>query len=173
MDSAKPTLKQKFSREMTRYCMYTAFFTLFFCAFSTYRRLILGEYAISYIHFGYSFVESLILAKVILIGEMFGLGERFSNKPLIIPTLYKTLVFTLFVLAFGIFEHFFMGFITGKNMTIVYQELIDKGIDEILMRMLVMFFVFILFFAFLEIGQVLGDNKLFNLFLRGKDKNAS
>jgi len=38
-------------------------------------------------------LEALVLAKVILIGDVLRLGRRFEDKPLIVPTLYKTVVF--------------------------------------------------------------------------------
>lgn len=162
----KKKLKEKIITEMWRYIAYSVFLTLLFSAFSTYRRLILGEYAISYIHYGYSIFEALILAKIILIGQSFGLGKRFDDKSLIIPTLYKTIVFTLFVLAFTVLEHFVVGHLTGKSSAEVYQEFVDKGIYETFARVYLMFFVFILLFAFFEIGRVLGENKLFKLFFQ-------
>lgn len=158
--------KDKFKDELRRFLSYSAFFTLFFWAFAIYRNLILEEYAISYLHYSYAFVESMILAKIIILGQVFGLGERFANKPLIIPTLYKTCVFSLFVLAFSILEHFVVGFFLGKRMSDITHELLSKGLDRILASLLVMFFVFVLFFAFLEIGRVMGDNRLFNLFVK-------
>ncbi len=168
MEKETTPFQHRFATEMKRYFLYVVFLTIFFCAFSAYKRLILGMYAIDYINYSYNFVESLILAKLILLGQMFGLGERFHDKPLIYPTLYKTIVFTFFVLGFSILERFVTGIIKGKTSFDVYQEVMDKGLDEILASILIMFYMFILFFAFLEIGRVLGGNKLFNLFFKDR-----
>ena len=169
MDKESDGFKARFTREMKRYFLYVLFLTIFFCAFSTYKRLILGMYAIDYIHYGYSFFESLILAKIILLGQMFGLGERFHDKPLIYPTLYKTIVFSFFVMIFSVLERFVTGFIKGNSAFEVFQEVMSKGLDEILASVLIMFYMFILFFAFLEISRVLGKDKLFNLFFKKRD----
>jgi hypothetical protein len=137
-----------------------------------YRRLILGEYSISYFHYGYGIFQALILAKLILIGESLRLGEKYENHPLIIPTLYKTVVFSFFVLLFSMFEHFVEGFIHGTGFSEIYHEFMSKSKDEVLARVLVVFFVFILFFAFLETARVLGEGKLIDLFIRRKKDDS-
>lgn len=163
-------LKEKIVDDLYRYVAYSLFFALFFSAFTLYRMLVLEPYQIGALHYGYNIVEALILAKILMLGQMLGLGEHYKNRPLIIPTLYKTVVFTLFVFLFSILEHFVVGFLRGRNSAEIYQELTDHGIYEILARTLIMVFVFFLFFAFQETGRVMGENKLFNLFFKGKLK---
>jgi hypothetical protein len=164
MNTIPPKTASKIKVELYRFLIYASFLSLIFCALSTYKRLILGEYSISYLHYGYGLIQGLILAKIIVIGEMFRLGERFATKPLIIPTLYKTLIFTIFVFFFALFEHFFTGYLKGKSSLQIYEEFLNHGLDEILAKALLLFFVFILFFAFLEISNWLGGNKLIKLF---------
>lgn len=161
-------LKDKVIHEFKLFWMYFTFFLLFFYAFNLYQRLILKEYAIDYMHYGYNFFEAMILSKIILIGQSFNLGSRFNNKPLIIPTFYMSVVFSFFVLVLTIFEHFFVGYVHGKTFTVSYQEMLNTDIYQILSKLLVMFFVFILFFAFIQLDRVMGKNKLFNLFMKGE-----
>jgi len=164
-----PSLKQKFMREIRNFAMYTLFLTLFFWSFSLYRKLITDAFTISYIHFGYDFFESMFLAKIIMIGQSMKLGEKYADKPLIYPTLYKTVIFSLFVLAFGLIEHSVIDFLFGKE-TKPLAKIMTIGIDEILAKLLIMSFFYIIFFSFLEIGRVLGEDKLFDLFFRRKSK---
>lgn len=171
MNTKNEKLKQRMLEETRRYFIYAAFFTLFFWAFGTYRRLILKQFDISYIHYGYSFVEALILSKIIILGQLIGLGKRFKNMPLIIPTLYQTFIFTLFVMAFDALEHFLIGALHHKSLDKLYIEFIENGVDLLLARIVVMLFVFVLFFAFLELDQAIGKNKIASLFLRYRDKN--
>src|SRR5689334_1715334 len=91
--------------------------------FTTYRRLLLAEYGIDYLQYGYSLIEALVLAKIILLGRFLRLGGKFGNRPLIVPTLYKTLCFGLFVLAFSILEHIVLGWWHGNNLTTVFEEI--------------------------------------------------
>ena len=169
----KEQLKKRVIHDIRSFLIYFTFFTLFFWTFTMYRRLILDEYHIGYLHYSYNFLEAFILAKLILIGQAFKLGERFSNQPLIIPTLYKTIVFSIFVLAFTIIEEFALGSIKGENFEAIYTKFIAIGFDETIARVLVMFFVFIPFFAFLEIGRIMGDDKLYILFAHKQHQTPS
>jgi hypothetical protein len=164
-------LKSRVVEEFYRYLTYALFLFGYLSAFTLYRNLLLREYEISVIHYGYDLIESLILAKVILLGEIFNFGKRYEDKPLICSTFYKTLIFSLFVLAFTLLEEFADGFFKGETMSHVYTVLLDTNIYKILAKILVMFFFFIFFFAFMEIGRVWGEGKLINLFFkkRGKD----
>lgn len=158
--------KTKLIHELRLFLIYTLFFTFFLSLFGTYKRLILGEYAISYIHYGYSFIEALILSKVLILGQKFNLGARFEDKPLIYPVVYKTLIFSLFAFIFAIIEHFFIGFLKGRSFEVLYKELLSTNINLIFANIVVMSFVFFLFFAFFELARVLGERKLFNLFFK-------
>jgi hypothetical protein len=86
-------LKQKLSREMREFVIIFLYLGLLMGAFNTYRWLLLAEYHVGYFVYGYSLVEALVLAKVIIIGESLGIGERFADRPLIVPTHYKTMLF--------------------------------------------------------------------------------
>lgn len=157
-------IKQKIKNELFLMMIYFLFLSFFFCSLTAYERLILGEYSISYLHYGYGLLQALILSKIILIGESLGLGEKFKDRPLIIPTLYKAIIFSLFTLFFMVLEHFITGFLRDISFAELYQKLVNKSLDVLLAKALVMFIVFIPFFAFLQIGNFMGENKLIKLF---------
>ncbi len=96
-NNRKAGWKQKARAELIEYWGNVLYLACFFGAFAWYRRFILAQYQISYLHYGAAILEALILAKVILIGDMMRLARRFEEKPLYLPTLYKTFIFTLFV----------------------------------------------------------------------------
>ena len=164
---------QKFYAEMRKFALISLFLFLFFGAFATYRRLILSEYQIDYFQYGYSLIEALVLGKVIMLGDLFHLGDRFRGKPLIVPTLYRTLAFSLLVLAFSLLEHFVKGFIQGKDIAAILADIAAKGGADIAAKILVMFIAFIPMFAIWEIAQLFDEGKLFELFFeRGSAANA-
>jgi hypothetical protein len=162
----KSVLKQKAIQELTKYLMNFVYLACFFGAFTWYRRFILAEYRITYMHYGIAVIEALILAKVILIGDAIHLGRGFEERPLIWPTLYKAVVFTIFVGIFGVFEHAIGGWLHGEGLMGGIHKLMSSGKYELLTRCLITFFAFIPFFAFQELGQVLGEGKIRKLFFR-------
>ncbi|MGE3919386.1 MAG: hypothetical protein AB7F64_00325 [Gammaproteobacteria bacterium] len=161
------TLKHKFSTEIKVYFMYAFFIALFVGAITTYKRLVLNQYAISYANYGYGIIEGLILAKIVIIGQKLKLGERFHDRPLIIPVIYKTILFTIFVFIFTIIEEIVVGLIKHEKWNVIFHFFIGLGLYELFAKLLLMFIFFLLFFAFLELGRVIGRRKLYELFFRG------
>jgi len=158
---------------MRAFILIALFIFLFFSAFATYRGLILSEYHLQYFQYGWSLIEALVLGKVILLGEMFHLGDRFRGKPLVVPTLYKTFMFSLLVLAFTLAEHTAKGFIHGKNMAAVLVEIGAQGGAEIAAKIFVMSIAFIPMFAIWEISNLFSEGRLFELFFeRGSTLGA-
>lgn len=165
--------KQKIVHEMIEYCTNFVYLAFFFGFFTWYRRLILAEYQISYLNYGVSVIEALVLAKVIMVGVALRLGRWLEDKPLIFPTLYKAVVFTICVGVFGVLEHTISGFLHGKGLAGGVNEIMNKGKYELLTRCLVIFFAFIPFFAFKELGRILGEGKISELFFRRRAATES
>ena len=155
---------QRFLVEMRKFALIAAFLFLFLGAFATYRRLILRQYQIDYFQYGYSLFEALVLGKVVLLGSMLRLGDRFRGKPLIVSTLYRTLTFSLLVLAFTLLEHFVKGFVHGQSIATSVQEIAAISGAEVGARIIVMFIAFIPMFAIWEISSLFKEGQLFELF---------
>ena len=137
---------------------------LFLGSFVLYRRLVLAETGITYLHFGIALIESLVVAKVILVGRMFGISHRFDNRRLIVPVLYKTVLFAILVAVFTVVERLAEGWIHGKGLLAGIRGLEDLGFDEIAARMLTLVVAFVPIFAFGEIGRRIGPEKLAAMF---------
>jgi hypothetical protein len=162
----KEQLKEKFFQETRELVFLTIYLILFLNSLSIYRALILNDDLFNFFHFGYNFIEALLLSKIILLGKMFQLGERYANRSLAIPTIYKATVFSIFVSVFSVLEHFVAGFFEGKHPEAIWKEITDQGINEICGRLLITFLFFILLFSFLELSRVIGEEKIYRLFFR-------
>lgn len=163
-------LKGKIIIETYELVFFTTYLFLFLSSLTIYRSILMTSEVFSFYHIGYNFVEALLLAKIILIGKMFKLGERYSDRSLIIPTLYKAIFFSLFVFLFTFLEHTIFGYFEGKSIALVWREFVDKGLNQSLGKLLIAFLFFILLFSFEELTQVLGKGKIFKLFFR-RDKS--
>jgi hypothetical protein len=169
-DENKAGIKKKIIYETREMLLIFLYLALFFCSFTTYRGLVLDEFGISAFNYGFALVKALVLAKVILLGQHVRFARIFDDRPLIFSALYKVVVFSLFTLAFEVLEHIVGGFYHGKDLAVVFQEIISTGRYELLARGLMILFAFIPFFAFTELGRVLGDGRLGALFLRTRDR---
>jgi hypothetical protein len=163
----KPGRKQKIIHELRQLMGIFLYLGVFFIVLRTYTHLILAEYEIIYAAYALTLLKALALAKIIITGETLRLGaRRFHDRPLIITTLYNTVVFSIFALVFEVVEHFIYGWIRGKGFTEVYTEILDKGWPHLVAATLVVFVAFLPFFAFREMERVLGEGKLKEWFFK-------
>jgi hypothetical protein len=115
-------------------------------------------------------LKSLALAKLILTGEALRLGERRTQQPLLVLTVYYAVVFSAFALVFEILEHIVLGWLHGKGPAAVLAEILDKGWPHLVAMTMVVFFAFLPFFAFRETSRALGEGKLHDLFFKRRTK---
>jgi hypothetical protein len=167
-DKKKRDIKKKIVHEVAEYWINVAYLTLVFASFTQYRRLVLAAHDIEYTNYWVAVIEALVLGKVVMIGDVLGLGRRLEHKPLIYSALLKTVVFTVFVGVFTVIEHMVVGLFKGKGLTGELVEFFGKGTHELLAGSLVIFVAFIPFFAFRELRRILGEGKLWTLFFRSR-----
>ncbi|HZD95046.1 MAG TPA: hypothetical protein VE133_12375, partial [Candidatus Sulfotelmatobacter sp.] len=165
-------LKKKFTHEVKELLAIFLYLALFFCAFTTYRRLVMAEMGISYFHYGFALIKALVLAKVILLGQSVPFARVFDDRPLIVPTFYKVILFSFFVAAFEVLEHVIGSLLHGEDLQGAFQEMMDAGWDELVARTLVMLVAFIPLFAFTETARALGKGKMRDLFLHKRPVKA-
>lgn len=158
--------KSKIVHEMVEYFLNFVYLAFFLVAFTWYRRLILAEYAIPYSNYWVPLVEAAVLAKVVMVGDLMRLGRGLERTPLLIPTLYRTVVFSALVGVFSVLEHTGSALLHGKGLTEGLGELASKGRYELLAQCVVIFAAFVPFFAFKELEGVVGEGKLRDLFWR-------
>ena len=165
-DKKKGDLKKKIVHELGEYLIIVCYLTLVFAAFTQYRRFLLAAYDITYTNYWVAVIEALILGKVVMIGDILHFGRRLEQKSLIYPTLLKTVVFSVFVAAFTLIEHMLKGLWEGKGAMAGLIDFFGKGSHELLAGCLIIFVSLIPFFAFRELGRVLGEGKLWALFFK-------
>ena len=158
--------KHKVVHEMVEYFFNFVYLAFFLVAFTWYRRLTLAEYAISYTNYWMPLVEAAVLAKVIMVGDMIRLGRGLERTPLIVPTVYRTVVFSALVGLFSVLEHTGGALLHGKGLTDGLAEVASKGRFELLAQCVVIFGAFVPFFAFKELERVMGQDKLRDVFWR-------
>ena len=164
--AGSPSLKSRMLAETKAYPFIAGYLWLFLSTLTAYRQLVQMEYGVGYMQYGFSLVEALVLGKLIMIGRMLKLGDRFKDRPLIVPTLYKTLCFSLLVVLFNTTEHVVVGLWHREDAAAIAQRVLGLGKWEILCRVVMMVMVFAPMFATWELGRMVGEGTLFRLFFR-------
>jgi hypothetical protein len=161
----RASLKEKALEELKAYWIIALYLAVFLGAFTIYRRLVLAELGVSYLNYGFAVIQAMIIAKVILVGRVFGFGRRFEDGPLLVSVIYKSIVFGALVVMFSLLEHIVEGLYHKQDLASILHDITKLGLYEPLARMLMLIVAFIPFFAFWELGRVLGFRRLAALFL--------
>jgi hypothetical protein len=165
--------KEKLIHEVKEYFIHFAYLAIFLGIFPTYSRLLMAEHDISYGDYGISIIKALILAKVVMLGDMLKLGRWLKDRPLMYHTLFKTVVFTAWVLLFHLFELTGSSLLHGRGITGGVSEFIGQLPYELPAHLLIIFFAFLPFFAMKELGAIMGKGKLHQLFFSGKSTGTA
>src|SRR5512136_1489533 len=143
-------VRRRLAHETERFLFTAAFLAAFFVSVTTYRRLVLAEYGVSTLAYGWAVLKALITAKVILVGEALHLGERFRDRPLLVATLWKSLAFGVLVAVFVVAEHVLDALLHHRPVAGEFRLAGGRGY-EMLARIQLEAVAFVPFFAFREL----------------------
>jgi len=160
--------------EFFEYLFNFAFLSFFLVSFAWYRRLLLASYHIEYTGYWAPLVAAAVLAKVIMIGDALRVGRSLRNTMVAVSTVYRTLVFSLFVVLFSAAEHAFGALVHGKKASEGIAELTNTGWQGLLSWYVLIIVAFLPFFTVKEIEAAFGQGKVRQLFFsKRKDEPHS
>ena len=137
---------------------------LVFGLLAIHQSIILSQYKIDYQSHGLAVVNALVFAKVMLIAEDLRLGDRFNEKPLIYPILFKSLLFAIALMCFHIAEHVLVGMWHGQKIGESVSEIGADKLRGIVSASVIATVALIPFFALREISRVFGRGQVWSVF---------
>ena len=166
----KPTLKKKVVEETKSFLTMFVYLWIVFGLLAVHESLVLSQHQITYQSHGLAVVNALVFAKVMLIADELKLGNRLNDKPLIYSILFKSLLFAIALICFHIAEHVLIGLWHGMAIDESISEVGAKKLKTIVSAGMIATIALIPFFAFREIGSVLGEHKFLSLIFKHKTK---
>ncbi len=164
--SKSKSLKSKIKHEFKEMLLISAFLGLFFFAFATYKMYLLHEFRSAQFVYVTALINTLVLAKVILLGGFVRTSRMMDHKPLIVSAIYKAAFFSILVAAFHWIEEFVKDAIHGQSFADTLHETLHATSWPLLGLMVICFCLFIPFFSLWEVRRVMGDEEFSELFLR-------
>lgn len=161
----KPTRKERAVHQLKEFLAMFIYLWVLLALFVINQSIVLTREAHSYQAHFFAFVNALVLAKVLLIGEDLHLGNRFRDKPLLYSIFYKCFVFTIFFIAFHILERVVVGVWSGRTIAQSFPSIGGGSLQGILSLGATVFVALIPFFAFREISRVIGPSEFWSLLL--------
>ena len=159
---AKPGLKERAAHEFKQYAIISAYLAVLFSAVAAYTMLLNRHNDVedASLTIGFALINALVLGKVILIGEMMGLGKRAEGQPLYQSILIKSVLFGVLIFAFHIVEEVVKRIIHHEPAGTVLHE---TSLELLAARSIIVLVALVPLFAWREIDRALGDTKLWNL----------
>jgi hypothetical protein len=164
--SKSKSLKSKIIHEFQEMLLFSAFFGLFFFAFATYKMYLLHQFRSAQFVYVTALINTLVLAKVILLGDFVRVSKRLDHRPLLISAIYKAAFFAVLVAAFHWVEEFVKEAIHSRDFTGTLHETLQATSWPLLGLMVICFCLFIPFFSLREVRRVMGEEEFSELFLR-------
>ena len=81
---------------------------------------------ISFAPWGIAIVKAVVLAKFVLLGHAMKIGERYSTRPLIWPTLHKAFAFLVLLVVLTIIEEVVVGLFHHQTVAASLDELVRR-----------------------------------------------
>ena len=171
MDEPSRSLKQKAYQGLREYLAISFYLWLIFGLFVLYKSVLLSEQQFSLAAHGVALFNALALGKIMLVARELHFAEHFKEKPLIYPTLFKSVAFAMVLGCFKILEKAGVGWYHSKSFST--SELDGGSLKGIIVLMAILAVLLIPFFGFSELNRIFGKDKLRKLFFVSRQLSDS
>ena len=161
-------VKQKAVEEAIKFALIVVYLWVIFGTIALHESVVSAKDHINYHFYGFAFINALVLGKVMLLGEDLHYAEWFEGRPLIYRILCKAVAYSILFLVFNVVEEVVVGVVKGMT---IGQSIPDIGggtLTGVIFVAIILSVALTPFFAFREIGRVLGQRTLHSLvFIEG------
>lgn len=166
-------LKEKAIEQGRRFLVMFLYLWAIFALFALHERIVLRQLDASLPSQGFALVNALVLAKVMLVAEDLNFGGWLRSRRLIWPILHKALLFAILFIAVHYLEGVLTGWFRGYTLMASVPAVGGGGIAGLLCTAILMFVALIPFFAFRDVNQALGDNRLVEMVLGSRTNRTA
>jgi hypothetical protein len=138
----------RMTNELREFVILAGYLYVCFTALAYLKATILHDQGIDFAPWAFAAIKAVVSAKFMLIGRALGLGDSLKNYPLIVPTLYKITI----------------GYLHGRTIVDATSEIAGGTRDQRLATSIVLLLIFIPYFAFRSLGDIIGDKILVRLY---------
>lgn len=143
-----------------------AYLWVVFGLFILHEHIVLSRHGIGYRFYGLAFINAWILAKIMLVAESLDIRPHFQGRPLVYPILARSCAFAVLLVCAYTLEEMALGLWRGKTLANSVPAVGGGGIRGPVTVVLIMAIALIPYFAFRELGRVLGRERLRALLFR-------
>jgi hypothetical protein len=161
----KRGLKQRAWDEVVRFAAIVIYLWVMFGTFALHESVVSAKDHINYHFYGFALLNAVVLGKVMLVAEDLHFADWVKDRPLVYPILCKAVSFSILFLVFDVVEEMVVGVIKGMTIGQSIPEIGGGSLSGAIFVAIILSVALIPFFAFREIGRVLGERELRSLLL--------
>ena len=169
--TGKRGLKQRIVDEVIKFWIAAFYLWVMFGTFALHESIVSDKQHIDYHFYGFAIVNALILGKVMLVAEDLHFADWLKDRPLIYSILCKAVAFSILFLVFYVAEEVIVGIVKGETIRKSIPTIGGGTPSGVLFAGIILFIALIPFFAFREIGRVIGERELNALLFFKRDPN--
>jgi hypothetical protein len=170
MHQEKPGWKKRALDELRKLSIAVIYIWVLLSVFALHREIILRSYHLNYsAKFGFAFVNAVILAKFMWLGEVLHAGKKAAGKVLLHSTLWNAALFAVILTVCHLLEETLVKVWHGDSFAASFSEAIADPRD-IFATMLLVFVVLLPFFFAKGLIEILGKDEIKRLLLRAHTK---
>ncbi|HEV3489892.1 MAG TPA: hypothetical protein VG224_04745 [Reyranella sp.] len=159
----KRDLKQRIFDEVVKFATIVFYLWVMFGTFALHESVVSEKDHINFHFYGFAFVNALIMGKVMLVAEDLHFADWFKDRPLIYPILCKAVAFSVLFLVFDVVEEVVVGVFKGMTIGQSIPSIGGGSPSGVIFVGIILSVALTPFFAFREIGRLLGERELHSL----------
>ena len=169
-DHAHKNFKAKAITMFWKVVIATVYLWILFALFNLYKTALLNEHGIDYWDQGFAFFSALVFSKVLLVGDMLGIGQSLRKRALVWVVLGRSLIFAVLII------------LCHAGLSVIRAWYDAQPVMETIMKIgggswlgfwiyaAILFFMLIPLAAFRELSFVLGENVIWKLMTSSEQK---
>jgi hypothetical protein len=163
----KKSLRAKAVEELIKFLILFAYLWIIFLVFFVHEWIVLAHNHIGFRFYGLAAINSLVLAKIMLIAEDMRFTKVFERGSLVSPIAYKSALFSVLLISAYLLEEVVVGAFRGKVVAESFPRIGDGTAWGILAVAFILCLALVPFFAFREMARVMGPANFRALIFKG------
>jgi hypothetical protein len=170
MYEERPGWKKRALDELREFSITVMYIWVFLSVFTLHREIILANYHINYsAKFGFAFINAVILAKFMWLGEILHAGKKAAGKALLYSMLWNSALFAVILMVCHLLEEALVKVWHGQSFAASFSETVAEP-REVFATMLLVFVVLIPFFFAKGLIEILGKDEIKRLLLKARSE---
>jgi len=173
MHEEKPGWKKRVLNELRKLSITVIYLWILLSVFTLHREIILASYHINYsAKFGFAFINAVILAKFMWLGEILHVEKKAAGKALLYSTLWNAALFAFILMVCHLVEEALVKVWHGHSFAASFFEAVADP-RAMFATMLLMFVVLTPFFFAKGLIEILGKDEIKRLLLKAHTEGSA